>query len=105
MRSHLEAHGIISPINIGSFLMPIPCYFYNQSFPYISYVNIILNLSITDLNSCYSCIFTQFMLLKSNQSKHIANPQKQRKKQNKCTFSPSSRSGGRVSLRQEVSLA
>jgi len=38
--------------------------------------HIMLNLSIIDPNPCYSCIFTQFMLLKSNQPKHMANTQK-----------------------------
>jgi len=60
--------------------------------------NIMLNLSITDHNTCCTWIFTQFVLLKSNQPKHMADPQKQRKKHNKRALSPSSRSGGRVSL-------
>jgi len=61
----------------------------------MSHAKVMLNLSITDHKSFYSNIFTQFMLHKINQSKHMAKHPRTEKQTEQAHLSPS------FSLRQE----
>ena len=73
--------------------------------PTIFHMYTMPNSSIPTYKPSNTCKFTHFMFYHNNPTKHMANTQEQRRKQDLGTFSPSSRSGWKASLRREGLLA